>query len=37
MDVTLIRLFDGTRLYLHAVIDNYSRKLLAWKLAREAA
>lgn len=32
MDVTLIRLLDGTRLYLHAVIDNYSRKLLGWGL-----
>jgi transposase InsO family protein len=35
MDVTLIRLLDGTRLYLHAVIDNYSRKLLAWELANK--
>jgi transposase InsO family protein len=35
MDVTLIRLLDGTRLYLHAVIDNYSRKLLAWKLVNK--
>jgi putative transposase len=32
MDVTQIGLLDGTRLYLHAVIDNYSRKLLAWEL-----
>ena len=24
---------DGTRLYLHAVIDNFSRRILAWKLA----
>lgn len=29
IDVTLIKLLDGTRPYLHAVIDNYSRKLLA--------
>jgi transposase InsO family protein len=35
MDVTLVRLLDGTRLYLHAVIDNYSRKLLAWELANK--
>jgi transposase InsO family protein len=35
MDVTLIRLLDGTRLYLHAVIDNYSRRLLAWELANK--
>lgn len=32
IDVTIIRLLDGTRLYLHGVIDNYSRKLLAWQL-----
>ncbi len=35
MDVTLIRLLDGTRLYLRAVIDNTSRKLLAWELAQK--
>src|SRR5471030_1639032 len=33
VDVTVIRLLDGTRLYLHAVIDNFSRRILAWKLA----
>jgi transposase InsO family protein len=33
LDVTLIRLLDGSRLYLHAVIDNFSRRILAWKLA----
>jgi putative transposase len=33
IDVTVIRLLDGTRLYLHAVIDNFSRRILAWKLA----
>jgi putative transposase len=32
IDVTVIRLLDGTRLYLHAVIDNFSRRILAWKL-----
>ena len=32
LDVTIIRLLDGTRLYLHGVLDNYSRKLLAWQL-----
>ena len=31
MDMTLIRLLDGTRVYLHAVIDNFSRRILAWK------
>ncbi len=32
MDVTVIRLLNGTKLYLHGVIDNFSRRLLAWKL-----
>ena len=32
MDVTVIRLLNGTKLYLHGVIDNFSRHLLAWKL-----
>jgi putative transposase len=31
--VTAIRLLDGMRVYLHAVIDNFSRRVLAWKLA----
>jgi putative transposase len=26
-------LLDGTRTYLHAAIDNFSRRILAWKLA----
>jgi transposase InsO family protein len=33
VDTTLIRLLDGTRAYLHAVIDNFSRRILAWRLA----
>jgi transposase InsO family protein len=32
IDVTVIKLLDGTRTYLHAVIDNFSRRILAWKL-----
>jgi putative transposase len=32
LDVTIIRLLDGTRAYLHAVIDNYSRRILSWSL-----
>ncbi len=31
IDVTILRLLDGTKVYLHAVIDNFSRKVLAWK------
>jgi transposase InsO family protein len=32
LDVTIIRLLDGTRAYLHALIDNYSRRILSWSL-----
>lgn len=28
----MIRLLDGSRAYLHAVIDNFSRRILAWKV-----
>lgn len=30
IDTTIIKLLDGTKAYLHAVIDNYSRRILAW-------
>jgi transposase InsO family protein len=33
VDTTLIRLLTGGRAYLHAVIDNYSRRILAWRVA----
>jgi hypothetical protein len=33
IDTTVIRLLDGTRAYLHAVIDNFSRGILAWRVA----
>jgi len=29
--MTIIRLLDGTKLYLSGVIDNYSRRIVAWK------
>lgn len=32
IDTTLIRLLDHSRVYLHAVIDNFSRRILAWRL-----
>lgn len=32
VDTTVIRLLDGTRTYLHAVIDNFSRRILSWRL-----
>ena len=33
IDTTVIHLLDGTRAYLHAVIDNVSRRILAWRVA----
>ena len=33
IDTTLIQLLDGSRSYLHAVVDNFSRRILAWKVA----
>src|SRR5262249_12553217 len=33
IDTTVIRLLDGTRTYLHAVIDSFSRRILAWRVA----
>ena len=29
----IIKLLDGTKAYLHAVIDNFSRRILAWTVA----
>jgi putative transposase len=37
IDTTVIRLLDGTRTYLHAVIDNFSRRILAWRVANTFA
>ena len=33
IDTTVIRLLDGSKAFLHAVIDNFSRRILAWRLA----
>ena len=33
VDTTIVRLLDGTRAYIHAVIDNFSRRMLAWKVS----
>jgi len=33
MDTTVIRLLDGSRVYLQAVIDNFSRRILSWKVS----
>lgn len=37
IDTPVIRLLDGTRAYLHAVIDNFSRRILAWRVAETFA
>jgi len=37
IDTTVIRLLDGTRAYVHAVIDNFSRRILAWRVAETFA
>ncbi len=34
VDATVIRLLDNTRAYVHAVIDNFSRRILAWTVSR---
>ena len=30
VDTTVIKLIDGSKVYLQAVVDNFSRKILAW-------
>jgi putative transposase len=37
IDTTVIRLLDGTRAYPHAVIDNFSRRILVWRVAETCA
>jgi putative transposase len=37
IDTTVIHLLDGTRTYVHAVIDNFSRRILAWRVAETFA
>ena len=32
IDVSVLKLLDGTKAYIHAVIDNFSRKILAWTI-----
>ncbi len=33
IDTTVIRLLDGSRAYLRAIIDNFSRRILAWQVS----
>ena len=37
IDTTVIRLLDGTRVYLHTVTDNFPRRILAWRVAERFA
>jgi transposase InsO family protein len=32
IDATVIRLLDGSKAYVHAVIDNFSRRILSWRV-----
>ena len=34
INTTVIRLLDGTKAYVHAVIDNFSRRILAFRVAK---
>ena len=33
VDTTVFRLLDGTKAYVQAIIDNYSRRILAWRIS----
>ena len=35
MDLTILRLQDGTRAFVQCIIDNYSRYVLAWKVSAD--
>src|SRR3989454_10770136 len=37
IDTTVIGLLDGTRAYLRSVIDDFSRRILAWRVADTCA
>lgn len=33
IDTSAVRLVDGSKVWLHAVIDNFSRRILAWRVS----
>jgi len=37
IDVSIIKLLDGTKAYIHPVIDNYSHKIVAWTIGARLA
>ncbi len=34
VDVTVIRLLDGAKVFLQAVMDNFSRRILSWRISK---
>ena len=34
MDATVVKFQDGTKAFVHLIIDNFSRAILGWKIAR---
>jgi transposase InsO family protein len=37
IDTSVIKLLDGTKVYLQAVLDNYSPKILVWTVTERFA
>ena len=37
IDYTIIKLLDGSKAYVHAVIDNLSRRILVWPVDAKLA
>ena len=37
IDYTIIKLLDGSKTHVHAVIDNFSRRILAWPVDAKLA
>jgi len=33
IDTTVVRLLNGSKAYVHAIIDNFSRRILAYRVA----
>ncbi len=36
MDTTIVRTLDGTKIYIHFIVDNFSRVILGWKASLDA-
>lgn len=35
LDITIIKLIDGTKVYIQILVDNFSRYVLAWSVSKE--